>query len=79
MNWSEASAKYPLISEQIVMQQLEYEKKQEGDLKKAFDSYATEWWNDFKQIRESHKKRLVQIFAETDDADSLYSFIHHFL
>ena len=32
--------------------------------------YAHDWWNDFKTIRQSHKNRLVKIFAETDDRES---------
>lgn len=32
--------------------------------------YANEWWNDYKLIRNSHKTRLVKIFAETDDREA---------
>ena len=35
-----------------------------------FLDYAHDWWNDFKTIRQSHKNRLVKIFAETDDRES---------
>ena len=74
MDLPEALPKHMLVQESFVVQQLEYEAKHDADQKKAFDEYATEWWNDFKQIRESHKKRLVPIFAETDDRDFSYCF-----
>ncbi len=54
---------------------MEYEKQLEIEQKKRFDELAAEWWNDFKQIRDSHKKRLVPIFVETEDRDLLYTFI----
>jgi centrosomal protein CEP76 len=64
-----------LVGEHIVQHQLEYETKLEMESKKTFDEYAKEWWNDFKQIRESHKKRPVPIFLETEDRDQLYFLI----
>jgi len=64
--------KSDLLPEHIVIQQLEFEQKDEERRKKAFEEYAKEWYNDFKQIRESHKKRLVPILAETDDCDYTY-------
>ncbi len=40
---------------------------------RRFLDYAHDWWNDFKSIRQSHKNRLVKIFAETDDREqSIY-------
>ena len=62
-------SKSSLVGEHIVVKQIDYERKQESEQKKSFDEYATIWWNDFKQIRESHKKRLVQIYAETEDRE----------
>jgi centrosomal protein CEP76 len=35
-----------------------------------FLEYSNEWWTEYKEIRASHKKRLVKIFAETDDRES---------
>ena len=57
------------VAEHIVVKQMEYETDNESVLKGTFDDYAREWWNDYKQIRESHKKRVVPIFVETDERD----------
>lgn len=35
-----------------------------------FLEYANDWWNDYKNIRNSHAKRLVRIFAETDERET---------
>lgn len=33
---------------------------------KAFVVYAKKWWNEFLQIRQSHSKRLVKIFVNSE-------------
>jgi hypothetical protein len=48
---------------------MNYEKDRDSNTRRIFDEYAKEWWNDYKQIREVHKKRAVPIFVETDDRD----------
>ena len=46
------------------------EKKFESETVQRFLDYAHDWWNDFKTIRQSHKNRLIKIFAETDDREA---------
>ena len=58
-----------LIPREIIERRMNYEKDRDASVRKSFDEYAKEWWNDYKQIRESHKKRAVPIFVETDDRD----------
>jgi multidrug efflux pump subunit AcrA (membrane-fusion protein) len=50
--------------------QLSLERKFESESLQQFLEYANSWWQDYKNIRPSHKTRLVKIFAETDDRDS---------
>jgi centrosomal protein CEP76 len=47
---------------------MEHKFEQEGI--QRFLEYANDWWADFKNIRASHKSRLVKIFAETDDREA---------
>jgi centrosomal protein CEP76 len=56
-----------LITDRLVNEQLSLEKKRERDVTHSFFEYANEWWQDYKQIRPSHEKRLVKIYAETED------------
>lgn len=58
------------LFEEQVDKQIKLEKKYEGDSIQKFLDYANEWWNDYKNIRQSHKSRLVKIFAETDDREA---------
>jgi len=43
------------------------EKKFEQESIKQFLEYAQNWWIEYKQIRPSHKTRLVKIYVESDD------------
>lgn len=56
-----------LLTDRIVNEQMNLEKKYERDITHGFFEYSNEWWKDFKQIRPSHEKRMVKIFAETED------------
>jgi len=58
-----------LLTESID-KQITLEDKFETEGIQKFLDYANDWWNDFKSIRDSHKSRLVKIFAETDDRES---------
>ena len=49
------------------------EKKFETEAVQQFLEYAKDWYSDYKSIRASHRKRLVKIFAETDDRSSIYT------
>ena len=59
-----------LLIEEAVDKQLSLETKFENEGIQKFLDYANDWWSDFKSIRQSHKTRLVKIFAETDDREA---------
>lgn len=59
-----------LVTEEQVLKQQELEKKYEQNAVKEFLEYANAWWAEFKEIRPTHKARLVKIFAETDDREA---------
>lgn len=61
-----------LLPREIVERRLNYEKDRDLSLRRSFDRHAKEWWSDYRQIRESHKKRPVPLFVETDDRDFTY-------
>ena len=65
-----ALSRQELLTEEVVEKQTGLEKKFESETIQRFLDYAHDWWNDFKEIRQSHKNRLVKIFAETDDRES---------
>ena len=62
--------KSELIGEEQVLKQQELELKFESDSLQKFLEYANSWWAEYKEIRPTHKNRLVKIFAETDDRES---------
>lgn len=62
--------KQEALSEEAVGKQQSLEKKFESEALQQFLEYANSWWSDYKQIRPSHKTRLVKIFAETDDREA---------
>ena len=59
-----------LLIEENVDKQTSLEQKFENEGVQKFLEYANDWWSDYKSIRQSHKTRLVKIFAETDDRES---------
>lgn len=62
--------KSELCGQEQVEKQLELERKYDSDILQEFLEYANAWWSEFKDIRPSHKSRLVKIFAETDDREA---------
>jgi centrosomal protein CEP76 len=62
--------KLELLHEENVEKQLMLERKFHQESLQKFLDYSNEWWISFKQIRNSHKNRLVKIFAETDDREA---------
>ena len=66
-------SKDKLLSSSHVRKQQELEKKFEAESYQQFLEYSKEWYAEFKEIRASHSKRLVKIFAETDDRSSIYT------
>jgi centrosomal protein CEP76 len=66
-------SKDKLLNTATVRKQQELEKKFEAESHQQFLDYAKEWYSDFKEIRASHSKRLVKMFAETDDRSSIYT------
>ena len=65
-----ALSRQELLTTEVVERQTGLESKFESETMRRFLDYAHDWWNDFKAIRQSHKNRLVKIFAETDDRES---------
>jgi len=61
------AARGQMLTDRLVNEQLNLEKKYERDIAHGFFEYSNEWWRDFKQIRPGHEKRLVKIYAETED------------
>ena len=62
--------KQEALSEEAVSKQQSLERKFETDSLQQYLEYANSWWTDYKQMRPSHKTRLVKIFAETDDREA---------
>lgn len=62
-----------LLTTAIVRKQQDLEKKFEAESHQQFLEYAKEWYAEYKDIRASHHKRLVKLFAETDDRTSIYT------
>jgi len=61
-----------LLNTTVVRKQQDMEKKFEAESHQQFLEYSKEWYGEYKDIRASHHKRLVKIFAETDDRSSIY-------
>lgn len=59
-----------ILTEEHVDKQLALERKFDSESVQKFLDYANDWWSDYKNIRASHKTRLVKIFAETDDREN---------
>lgn len=55
------------ISDRLVNEQISLEKKYEREMAHSFFEYSNEWWKDYKQIRPGFDKRLVKIYAESED------------
>jgi centrosomal protein CEP76 len=62
--------KSELVHEESVSKQQELENKYDQETLQKFLDYANNWWAEYKEIRPSHKQRLVKIFAETDDREA---------
>lgn len=58
------------LPEETVEKQLSLERKFESESLQQFLEYSNSWWQDYRNIRPSHKTRLVKIFAETDDRET---------
>ena len=68
MDLENASEK-DFLPSHIIERRMNYEADRDMNGRYIFDDYAKEWWNDYKQIRESLKTRIIPIFVETDDRD----------
>jgi len=54
-----------------ISQQLSIERNREIQAEREFYMYCKQWFDEFLQIRESHKRRLVKLYAETEDGSSV--------
>ena len=59
--------KIEFISDRLVNEQINLEKKYEREIAHSFFEYSNEWWKDYKQIRTGYDKRLIKIYAESED------------
>ena len=64
--------KSELCSKMSIKNQQESEKKIESASGAKFLEYAKDWDTEYKNIRKSHKNRLVKIYVETDERDAAY-------
>lgn len=46
------------------------ERTREKKAEQEFYYYSKQWYEEFKQIRESHKGRIVKIYAEIEDGST---------
>lgn len=56
------------ISADIVHMQLEMERKRVSEKEQLFLVYAKHWWQEYLQIRDTHSKRQIKIFAQDETA-----------
>jgi centrosomal protein CEP76 len=62
--------KSKLLSERSIYDHLNSEKKYETESSQDFIKYSSDWWDDYKTIRNSHTTRLVKIFVPTEDREN---------
>lgn len=67
------TSKKELLSEKIVFDYINAEKRYLHNTHQDFVKYSNLWWEDFKNIRNSHSNRIVKIFANSEDKEN-YSF-----
>ena len=54
-----------------ISQQLSIERNRDLQAEREFYMYCKQWFEEFSQIRDSHKRRIVKLYAETEDGSSI--------
>lgn len=52
-----------ILSEEVFMEQTQLEKNHQSERDRLFLVYTTQWWREFLQIRPTHNKRIVKLYA----------------
>lgn len=52
------------LTDDVISAQVGMEKARRAEKERLFLVYAKQWWQEYLQIRTSHKERLVKIFAQ---------------
>jgi hypothetical protein len=62
--------KNKLLPERIIFEHLNSEKKYETECAQDFIRYTSDWWEDYKCIRNTHSSRLIKLFVPTEDREN---------
>ena len=58
------------ISENEIANQVNIEKNRETQAEREFYIYSKQWYEEYQQIRESHKSRVVKLYAEAENGNT---------
>jgi hypothetical protein len=58
---------FELLTERMVNEQIDTERKYKDVDTVQFYEYSTAWWAEFKNLSKSFEKRAVKIYGETED------------
>ncbi len=58
------------IAENEITNQISIEKSRETQAEREFYIYSKQWYEEFQQIRESHKSRIVKLYAEAENGNT---------
>ncbi|ESO82822.1 hypothetical protein LOTGIDRAFT_229828 [Lottia gigantea] len=58
------------LREEVLRAQLELERHRQSDRKRGFLTYSSLWWEEYLQIRDAHKNRIVKIFATDENGNN---------
>lgn len=58
---------FDLLSERMVNEQIDKERKYKDVDTVQFYEYSTAWWAEFKTLSKAFEKRAVKIYGETED------------
>lgn len=64
------------LSEDVLLTQISLEKSRQAEKERMFLVYAKQWWKEYLQIRDSHRERLIKMFAQVNCTNYWYLNIH---
>ncbi|KAL9642610.1 hypothetical protein ABK040_009690 [Willaertia magna] len=59
------------VTQNEIAQQLSIERNRDLQAEREFYMYCKQWFDEFSQIRDAHKRRIVKLYAETEDGSSV--------